>query len=218
MQSKRACVFVDVDGTLVQGASIERRFVAELWRRRMLKGQQISAGLAFFLRWGWRYGWLTAGKNKAYLTGLNVKDIEKLAEWFVTNNVVEQLRVSVTDRLVQHRKAGEHVALLSGAPDFLVRPLAKHLGVEYLRATVCMHKNGVFTPLPPVVHPFYKGKLDSANSLCRELTSDLSQCIAYADAIYDLPLLRKVAKPIVVYPDRRLRHAAEQAGWEIVAT
>ena len=213
-----ACVFVDVDGTLLAGASVERLFVAHLWARRMLGPRQIGAGLGFFLRFGPRYGRLTAVKNKAYLAGLQVGEIEGLATQFVRRRVSSHVRPSVLRRLQAHLAAGEPVSLLSGAPDFLVRPLAACVGVGSVAATVCAQKAGVFSANAPVFHPFYEDKLIAASQRCAELGFALDECTVYADDVYDLPLLREVGKPIAVHPDRPLRRAAEAAGWEIIET
>jgi len=44
----------------------------------------------------------------------------------------------------------------------------------------------------------------------------LAAAVAYADSYCDLPLLERVAEPVAVRPDRRLRRIAEQRGWEIL--
>jgi phosphoserine phosphatase len=207
---------IDLDGTLLEGPSAERAFVAELWRCRLLGPRQIATGFAFFPRWGWRYGWLTPGMNKAYLAGLTVDGVAQRAERFALKYLLKHLRASVLERLNAHQGAGEPALLLTGAPDFLVRPLARSLGAAAFSATVCAQKNGLFTADPPTLYPFGRQKLAQARELCAQFGYDISQCIAYADAIYDLPLLREVAKAIVVHPDRRLRRAAEKAGWEIL--
>lgn len=213
-----ACVLVDVDGTLLQGPSIERLFVAHLWHRRLLGPRQIGAGLGFFLRFGLRYGWLTAVKNKAYLAGLEVSEIARIADVFVHERVSGRVRRSVLERLQTHGAAGEPVVLLSGAPDFLVHPLADSVGAHAVAATVCAQKDGVFTANPPVRHPFYRDKVIIATERCAELGFALAECTAYADDAYDLPLLNQVGYPVAVCPDRRLRRAARREGWEIIET
>lgn len=211
-----ACVLVDIDGTLLEGAGIERLFVAHLWHRRLLGARQIAAGLGFFLRFGLHYGWLTVVKNKAYLAGLRVSDITRIADAFVHERVSGHVRRSVLERLQTHRAAGEHVLLLSGAPDFLVHPLADFVGAHAVAATVCARKNGVFTGNPPVCHPFYRDKVIVARERCAELGFTLADCTAYADDAYDLPLLSQVGHPVAVCPDRRLRRAARWRQWEII--
>jgi HAD superfamily hydrolase (TIGR01490 family) len=213
-----ACVLVDVDGTLLEGAGIERLFVAHLWHRRLLGARQIAAGLGFFLRFGLHYGWLIAVKDKAYLAGLGVNDIARIADAFIHERLSGRVRRSMLERLQTHRAAGEPVMLLSGAPDFLVHPLAELVGAHAVAATVCAQKNGVFTANPPVCHPFYRDKVIVAMKRCAELGFTLGECTAYADDAYDVPLLSQVGYPVAVCPDRRLRRAARRQGWEIIET
>ncbi len=130
--------------------------------------------------------------------------------------MVRRLRPTLINRLREHRKAGEPIGLVTGAPDFIVRPLVDYLGVQGFSATVCAQNDGVFTAAPPEVHPFGSEKSEHAKRLCVALGCDLGASVAYADAIYDLPLLRRVAIPIAVQPDRLLRRVAKKAGWEII--
>ena len=44
----------------------------------------------------------------------------------------------------------------------------------------------------------------------------LCDAVFYSDSINDLPLLQKVATPVAVDPDQRLRDKAESEGWEIL--
>jgi hypothetical protein len=93
-----SCVLIDVDGTLFARPSAERSFVAYLFRHRVLGPRQVLAGLAFFLRWGLRYGLFAPHRNKAYLAGLRVSTVEGLAERFVRESLLERLRPSIVSQ------------------------------------------------------------------------------------------------------------------------
>jgi len=45
---------------------------------------------------------------------------------------------------------------------------------------------------------------------------DLAASYAYADSIYDLPLLEAVGHPVAVSPEERLASIARQRGWPIL--
>lgn len=45
---------------------------------------------------------------------------------------------------------------------------------------------------------------------------DLAASYAYADSIYDLPLLEMLGHPVVVYPEARLTAIARQRGWPLM--
>lgn len=211
-----AVVLVDVDGTLVGAPSCERRFVGELFRRGILGPRQCAAAAWFAVLWAPRLGRHVLKKNKAYLAGLDVERVSSAAESFARNTIVPKLRPPVLARIAMHRARGDSVALLTGTPDFIARPLAAAIGVTHYTATRCATADGRFTAAPPVVHPFDRDKPMLARLLCESLGSRLEDAIAYADSAHDLPLLCAAGRAVAIAPDARLRAAAEREGWEIL--
>ena len=211
-----AGVLVDVDGTLLEGLSSEVRFAAYLVRRLRIGPRQIANAALFVPRWGPRYGRHVFKKNKAYLAGLEVDDVATLAEEFVREKLEARLRPALLERLDAHRAAGDRIALLTGTPEFIARPLARRIGTDLWSATRCARSNGTFTADPPEAHPFHREKVDRSLELCAQLGCRLGDCVAYGDSAYDLPLLRRVGRPVVVSPDRRLKRTARDQGWEIL--
>ena len=209
-------VLTDLDGTLLAGATSERRFIVHLLRTRRLGPPQIARALSFLLGRLPDYGPRIFKKNKAYLAGLPVAEVVELAEAFVLREIEPHLRRNLLQRLESHRRAGDAVALLSGAPDFIVAPLAERLGVVVWRATRCAQRDGRFLADPPLRHPFAQAKLRYATEICAALGVGLADCTAYADSAADLPLLRRVARPVAVHPDRRLARIAHRQGWEVL--
>lgn len=211
-------VLVDLDGTLLPRPSSERRFAARLLLARGLGPTQVVSWFAFPLR-HWRdFGRTCLVRNKAYLAGLPVAEVEALAADFVVHSLEPQLRPDLLRRLDRHRCGGDVLALLSGAPAFIVAPLARRLDIALWRATRCETRAGRFQVDPPARHPFAEGKLASAREICRAASVDLTHCTAYADSRYDLPLLNAVGRPVAVDPDPALARAAREKGWEIMAS
>src|SRR5690606_28248439 len=103
----------DIDGTLVTGSS-ERAF----WRSLLLRGKQGPRQVLAFLLFMARYlpigGIHTPRKNKAYLSGLRVDEVEALAREFVAERLVHRLYEPVVQRLKQHQNRGDLVVLMSG--------------------------------------------------------------------------------------------------------
>ena len=209
-------VLVDVDGTLLDGRSSEQRFIAHLLASGRLGPLQLASALAFFPRWASTYGADTAKKNKAYLRNLEAAEVAALAETFVERRLVSDLRPVLLRRLEEHRHAGDRIALLTGTPDFIAIPLARFVEAEFCRATLCRQRNGLFLAEPPEAHPFAADKVVYARKLCASLDMALADCAAYADSMHDLPLLRLVARPVAVHPDRALARIARRKGWEIL--
>ena len=212
-----ACVFVDVDGTLIKGSSCEARFAAYLFRRGRLGARQLAGAALFVPRFAPSFGRHVFKKNKAYLAGLKAETVASFAEDFVRQELKPLLRPELLQRIEAHRGAGEVIVLLTGAPDFIARPLAQLVGAELWRATKCDRKNDVYSAEPPAEHPFGAAKLTYAKEVCRQAGAELSECAAYADSAYDLPLLERVGRPVAAHPDRALKRMARRAGWEVLA-
>lgn len=209
-------VLVDVDGTLLDSPSSETSFLFYLMRHGHLGPRQLTAAAFFFLYGVLRYGKHAAKKNKAYLYGMARDDVRTWAEHFVHEQLAQRLRPDVLRRLEAHRQRGDRIALLTGTPDFIAAPLAHLIGAERWSATSCATRGGRYCARALQSHPFADEKVSCAQELCASLGTTLEACVAYADAIYDLPLLERVGVPVAVYPDTKLTTIAAQRGWEIL--
>lgn len=210
------CVLVDVDGTLLNSPSTEFRFVLHLLARRRIGWKQAVEASAFSLRWFSRFGRHVFKKNKAYLAGLAVADIAAEAEDFVRRTVAPILRPEILDLIAGHVARGDTVVLLTGTPDFIAEPLARLLHAHSACATRCARQDGVYTAEPPLLHPFGDVKVTLAREICRELRAPLSDAVAYADSIHDLPLLLQVGRAVAAWPDSALRAIALKGNWLIL--
>lgn len=211
-----ALIFFDLDGTLLNGLSSEKRFFIYLLRHHSLRLRQLVAFLIFPLSWFVHLGKDVWKKNKAYLTGLRPDKIQPLAEKFVAQVLLPCLRPVVRRRLENHLAQGDIVILLTGTPDFIAQPIAMQLGVTHIVATVCATKDGCFAFSPPIIHPFGPAKLQIAEQMCGNFDTNLTKCTAYADSASDISLLSSVAQAVAVYPDATLRKISKRHGWEII--
>ena len=206
----------DIDDTLIVG-STERMFWRFLWRKRRLNLRQFLAYAIFFVRYFPTGGVHTAKKNKAYLSGLSVDDINALAREFVEDVLPEHFFQPAIQRLQQHRQRGDTVVLMSGTLDCIAQALAARLGADRVCATLCSQRNGVFLAQPPEIHPFDAVKLSLTKQIAEQYGIDLRQVTAYGDSRHDLFLLAAVGQPTAVRPDATLGRVAEELGWEIIA-
>src|SRR5690606_24448460 len=150
----------------------------------------------------------TPRKNKAYLSGLRVDEVEALAREFVAEKLVYRLYEPAVARLKQHLHRGDVVVLMSGTLYPIARALAEQLGVDYVCATLISQRNGMFLAQPPELHPYDASKLNIVTRLARELGFELEDIAAYGDSKRDLFLLRAVGEPVAVCPDAELLRVA----------
>ncbi len=215
---KPRAAFFDLDGTLINKPSCERRFFRALWLLDLLGPRQFLAAISFFFLWFWRFGLDTGRKNKAYLSGLEPEAIDAVASYWLRNNLDSMWDREILEQVEICRQAGYQLVLLTGAPEFIAEPIAKRLGMDDCIATRCRIQNDSFTAGPPIVHPLGKAKLDLAEDWCRARNISLADCTAYGDSHQDGHLLGAVATPVAVNPDRRMVRLATANNWQVVNT
>jgi HAD superfamily hydrolase (TIGR01490 family) len=120
------------------------------------------------------------------------------------------------DLLQRCRNEGHEVVLVSGALDFLMERLAKHLGASGFIANRLDFKNGYATGklLRPIVAGPEKARL--IREWARERGIDLADCFAYSDSYSDVPMLSAVGHPCAVNPDLRLAKLALTYDWPVI--
>lgn len=119
--------------------------------------------------------------------------------------------------LVQRSRAeGHEVVLVSGALDFLMERLARHLGATAIIANRLDFKDGYATGklLRPVVAGPEKARL--IREWAKARAADLGECFAYSDSYSDVPMLSVVGHPCAINPDLRLGKLARTYGWPVV--
>jgi HAD superfamily hydrolase (TIGR01490 family) len=210
----RLAIF-DLDGTLTH-ASSERLFARYLYEQGCIGWSQALAFMAFLARYAPVYRSAVFKKNKAYLAGLSATLIEEMARRFVRECLLETLYRPAVARLERHRMNGDLVMLLTGTPDFIALPLGELLSLEHIIAAQCAVRDGVFTGVPPLQHPFGREKLRLAREFATSHGTRMDTVVAYANAREDRFLLEEVGTPVAVRPDLTLRGLARRSGWEII--
>ncbi|MFT3773768.1 MAG: HAD-IB family hydrolase [Minicystis sp.] len=111
---------------------------------------------------------------------------------------------------------GHDVIIVSGALDFLMELLAKHLGATGIIANKLEIKDRFATGklLRPVVAGPEKARLVREHA--RAHGHDLDECFAYSDSYSDVPMLSVVGYPAAVNPDRKLSLLANAYHWPII--
>jgi HAD superfamily hydrolase (TIGR01490 family) len=215
-QRRRAALF-DMDRTLV------RRETASLYVRYQVDSGEASwADLARTLYWVGQYtlGILDAERvaEKAIRAIEGVHETVLAArcdDWFsryVEKHITDEGRLAVK----RHQDAGDFCAIVTGASPYASWPLARRLGIDHVVSTVFeMDADGRFTGRAERPLCLGEGKVAKAERLARENGFRLEDAVFYSDSVSDLPLLERVAEPVIVNPDPRLLRVAKRRGWRI---
>src|SRR5947209_4263629 len=211
--------FFDLDKTVIAKASMMafgRPFMREglLRRRTVLRGayahvvylhlgaseQKLARIRESVLR-------LTRGWDQSRVRSIVAETMEE-----VINPIIYK---EAAELIADHKAAGRRVFIVSAAPEEIVSPLAKFLGVdESISSRAEVDSDGRYTgAMETYAYGPYKAEI--MRDLAEEKHVDLSASYAYSDSYTDLPMLEAVGHPVAVNPDRVLQKVARDKGWEI---
>ncbi|MBL8914549.1 MAG: HAD-IB family hydrolase [Archangium sp.] len=120
------------------------------------------------------------------------------------------------DLIDEARRAGCRVVLVTGALDFTMKPLARHLGADDMVANRMQFVGGKATGkvIPPIIEGANKANV--IREYCEANSISLMKSYAYTDSASDYAMLTVVGRPTAVNPDIRLRALARSYNWPIL--
>ena len=155
----------------------------------------------------------------ATLAGRTLHEWRPWRERFLHEIVAPQIPASARELVESHRARGDRVVMTTATNRVLTELTAQHLHIDDLLATEVEIVDGRCTGRTTGVLNMREGKVTrlhawlGAQGLAPEAIAD---AVFYSDSINDLPLLLKVAEPVVVDPDAQLRAHALTAGWPVM--
>ncbi|MDA8266913.1 MAG: HAD-IB family hydrolase [Actinomycetota bacterium] len=214
----RGAVFVDLDRTLLSGASglvlsAAMRVEGLFEGRPNLPGERFFYGVYDAL--GESLPFMAMVRAAArFVRGWPVESVQRAGE-LAAPELLEILQPYAPGVLAEHRSAGRRIVLATTSPVDLVAPFARLLGFDDVIATRYDSEDGRYTGRIEGSFVWGVGKLTAVRKWAREHAVDLSASHAYSDSVFDVPLLRSIGHPHAVQPDIRLRMVATMARWPI---
>jgi HAD superfamily hydrolase (TIGR01490 family) len=208
----------DMDGTLLSSNVVESYLQLRLPELGLpAKAREVSEVARALPRW-----LATERKDRsAFLRmvyrryeGASLTDLERIVDEHIRNTMLTRLSPSAVRALREHRAAGHHLVLVTGAVEPLTRPIAP-LFDEIVAAELQVDNHGRCTGLlerPPLVG---ESRASWLRHRATEAGWDLAASYAYADSTSDLPLLRAVGHPVVIDPDVVLSRVARKERWPV---
>lgn len=213
-------VFVDVDNTLVKGATIYM-FGVEAWKSGFIKWHHVIPALfqqRYFIRKGETTKRLKSTRERAQslVAGHKVKDFEKVAEAAWRRSIAPKVFPEMIERINEHKSRGHEIWLLTASPQGLASVMARDLTLTGAMGTTLEEKNGVFTG--EIDGELLHGRLKAQAALqhAQDSQVNLENCYAYSDSAADIPLLESVGHPVAVNPDHALLAHATEHSWPIL--
>ena len=218
--SARVLVFVDVDNTLVKGASIYM-FAIEAWKSGFIKWHHVIPALfqqRYFIRKGETTKRVksTRERAQALVAGHQVRDFEKVAESAWRRSIAPKVFPEMIERINHHKSQGHEIWLLTASPQGLASVMARDLTLTGAIGTTLEEKDGAFTG--EIDGELLHGPLKAEAAVQHALESgvNLAHCYAYSDSAADIPLLESVGHPVAVNPDHTLLAHATELSWPIL--
>ncbi len=216
--SGRSAVFVDLDRTLLRGASgpvIDRALREEglLDGRPRLPGGPLFYGLYDVL--GETLPMMALVRGAAHFVSGWPESAFRRAGARAAPILLEMVQPFARAALEEHRREGRLIVLATTTPADLVRPLVDALGFDDLIATRYARAGGTLSGGIDGDFVWGPGKLSAVRCFARSASVDLKTSHAYSDSVFDVPLLRSVGHPHALKPDARLFVLARALRWPV---
>ena len=222
MAGARKAAFFDVDGTLV-GTNIVHAFAWYAMNQGSIFGTawqtaRTVASIPLF--------WATDRLDRKlfnelfyrYYAGQSEDRLVTLADEMFEDVLRPAIYPGTPALLGEARRAGCRIVLVTGALDFTVRRLARHLEADDLVANRMRFVDGLATGqvIPPIIEGAHKAL--AIRDYCLREGLALDGSFAYSDSFSDYPMLAVVGHPAAVNPDARLARVARAYEWPILRT
>jgi len=216
--SSRSAVFVDLDRTLLRGASGPVLHAAMVEAGVLADGVHVP-GDRYLYRFYDRFGETVPSIGLARLAVLAMRGRDVAATRDAGERAVPALMALVAPyarrALSEHRASGRRLVLATTSPAELVTAFAGALGIDDVIATRYQASGGRFTGRLEGRFVWGAGKWWAVRQWCRETGTDLASSHAYSDSVFDVPLLEAIGHPHALNPDPRLALVAAIRRWPI---
>ena len=217
---KQKAAFYDLDGTLVSCnlvtmyayyARNDRSLGKSVYQfAKVLLSVPLLFGLDLYSRSLFNVFYFRAyrGMHRDRLIGL----ADDLFEVTLKPSIFPQAKTLVDTT----RDLGYRNVLVTGTPDFTVRPLALQFSFDEVICNRLEFKNHIATGrvLPPLLAENEKARRIREYAVQEGI--DLPESCAFSDSSADVPMLSEVGHPVATNPTRRLRRVAVQNNWAIL--
>lgn len=216
--ARRTAAFFDLDKTIIATSSAFA-YGREFMHNGLIshaEAVQMSLAKASYVMVGQSSEQMDATRDHlaALVSGWEVEEVLRIADEALHHVVTPAIYSEARELIRFHRSAGHDIVIVSASASQLVRPIAEELGIDDIVATELEIVDGHFTG---EILTYLKGpaKSEAMMKLAAERGYDMESSYAYSDSATDIPMLEAVGNPVAVNPDRAMKKAALEKGWEI---
>ena len=212
--------FFDVDGTLTKTTLLDPLIWYQRARLSRPRFWLWAAGLLAEVPY---YLWLDRRSRSRFnvvfyrrYRGLRSADLLAWHRKTFAENLRRVLFPAALACLREHQRQGHRIVLVTGGLEWVIRPLAEHVGADDLIAMHLGDEAGVCTGELGRAPIGDEEKAVLVREYAQRHGIDLGKSFAYGNSLGDAPLLECVAHAVAVNPDGRLLRLAAGRGWRVV--
>lgn len=152
----------------------------------------------------------------AMLAGSPADTLRERTRGFYEHEVRHTYRPGALAAIERHRAAGDRLVMLTSSTHYLAELVAAELRFDAVCANELeidaggRHTGGIVGGAC-----FGEGKVTHARRAAEQLALPLETAAFYTDSFSDLSVLERVAEPLAVNPDVRLKRHAQRRGWPV---
>lgn len=152
---------------------------------------------------------------RRFLRGQSLERIEKEVSCFLEADFYRYLYMPAFSCLRRAQHEGHHTVIISNSPSFLVKPVARYLGVtDWHSSEYLIDEKGTLKEVGSIL--LGDEKATYLQKIIQKLKTKREKVTAYSDSMIDLPFLYAAGKAIVVNPSGKMRKISEEEDWEVI--
>ena len=207
-------IFFDLEDPLINkdANSLWIRWRARHQRWAIVEGLLAITSLYRAYKKGRVTHWRLSNYYRTRTRGMTPAEYQAKAEHFLNESGQLHMYPQAASLLFAYQQQGSEIVMITGADDVVAKLYANAFGIKEVISNRLHIKDerilGLQQPLC-----YGKGKVELASRFLEQRGVSFSDCAFYTDSHADLPLLHKVAQPIVLNPNPELRQAALENQW-----
>jgi putative phosphoserine phosphatase/1-acylglycerol-3-phosphate O-acyltransferase len=206
--------FFDLDGTIIATHSVK-----DMFSERLFTGQVSLSEAIDLVNMAGRYALKMGSFEDAMASslrnvrGLKEQDFKALGEKVFRERLTAVVFPEMKAIIRAHRASGHTQVIVTSATRFQAEGLARSLGIDHILCTELAVSKGRFTGKFDGEACYGPAKLTAARRFAQEHGLELEQSYFYSNGSEDLPLLKSVAYPVAINPDKKLLAEAKKNDW-----
>ncbi len=210
--------FFDMDNTLLSAASgrLYLKWLRQTGQLPLHRWAYVALQTALYIIGAVDFPRLMS-RLMIYAARSSESEAWRMSEAWFESTLQQAIAPGGRQQIDWHQRQGHHVAIVSAATPYAVKPVSEALGLgDAFLATELEVIDGCFTGRVREPACFGAGKVIRTQAYASARQIDLKLSYFYSDSASDLPLLEAVGHPIAVNPSRKLAHVAGRRGWPVL--